>query len=118
MADIVEQVIAVLATVAPAGGVHYAVNQASPVVAPFFVLLRITSNSNVSMQGASNMQNTRFQVDIYSKTVAELVQLGAQVNAAMALAAFSSVPLIATDLYESETRLFRTTQDFSIWSKD
>lgn len=118
MADLVEQVVAALVTVAPAGGVHYAVNQASPIVAPFFVVLRITSNSNVNFQGESDLQNTRFQIDIYSKTVAELITLSNQVNAAIAAAPFKSVPIIASDLFETETKLFRTTQDFSIWSTD
>jgi Protein of unknown function (DUF3168) len=117
MASIIEQVNTALAGIAT-GGVHYAINKSQTITVPYIVILRVVSNRNVTLQGASSLQPNRFQVDVYSKTVEELAALGTQIAAAIAAAPFKSVPIIASDLFEPETKLFRTIQDFSIWSTD
>lgn len=117
MASLIEQVVSLLGGIA-AGGVHYGVNKSQTITVPYIVILRVASVPNVSLQGASDLQNTRMQVDVYAKTVSELDALGKQIAAAFAGSSISNVPVMSVDFFEAETKLFRTTQDFSIWSKD
>jgi thiosulfate reductase cytochrome b subunit len=86
------------------------------VVAPFIVWLLVTSTTNNSLQGASNVQNTRVQIDIYAATQAARQTLADAVVAAMAAASFSNVQLSSQNLYEAEVKLFRSILDFSVWS--
>ena len=84
--------------------------------APFIVWTEITSQINNTLQGASNVQNTRLQIDCYAATPAARQTLVDGVIAAMAVASFPSVLLGIQNLYETETKLFRATLDFSAWS--
>ena len=117
MASLIEQVVTLLGGIA-SGGVHYGVNKSQTISVPYIVIQRVASVPNVSLQGASDLQNTRMQVDVYAKTVAEVDTLVRQIAAAFAASIITNVPVLSVDLFEPETKLFRTTKDFSIWSKD
>ena len=85
-------------------------------VTPYIIWMQIVSTFNKSMQGASNTQNTRIQIDCYAATQAGRSTLAAAVIAAMSNAPFTNVPLSSQNLYESEVKLFRAQLDFSVWS--
>lgn len=112
---IIESVHAVLNPLA-AGGSWYQVNTAQPPVLPYIVFSRVPSTINYSLKGPSDLQNTRFQVDLYTRTVAELVSIGTALEAAMAAALFTNVLLSARDIYETDTKLHRSCFEYSAWS--
>lgn len=115
MPTLVESVQAVLQPLA-VGGSWYQVNTAQPAQTPYVVFSRIASPANVTLQGPSNLQNTRLQVDAYSRSVQELITLGDSIEAAMAAAGFTNVPLTQRDMYEPDTKLYRTSYEYSVWS--
>lgn len=115
MTTLVESIQAALNPLA-AGGSWYGVCTAQPPVLPYIVFRRIPSATNNNFSGPSDLQNTRVQVDLYAASVSGLVALGVAVEAAMAAAAFSNVRLSSQDLYEPDTKLHRTSIDFSVWS--
>jgi hypothetical protein len=112
----IEQLQVVLATLAPAGGVFYGVNTAQPPVYPFIVWQRVVSNANAVLQGPTDLQNTRVQVDIYSRSLQQAAQLETALEAAMAAWSVQNVPISSVDVYEEEVRAYRITKDYSIWS--
>ncbi len=115
MATLIESVQAVLEPLA-SGGSWYEVNTTEPPAAPYIVFSRIPSPANVTLQGPSNLQNTRLQIDLYSRSVQELLSLGDSIEAAMAAAGFTNVPLTQRDMYEPDTKLYRTSYEYSVWS--
>lgn len=115
MATLIESVQAVLQPLA-SGGCWYQINTTEPAVTPYIVVTRVTSPANVTLQGPTTLQNTRLQIDLYSPSVQELVALGDSVEAAMAAAGFTNVPLSSRDMYEPDTKLHRTSYEFSVWS--
>lgn len=117
MASLIEQTVSVLAGIAT-GGVHYAINKSETIATPYIVFLRVASAPNTAMQGPSDLQNTRLQIDVYAKTVAELDALGKQIAATFAAWSVKNVPIMSVDFFETDTKLFRTTKDYSVWSKD
>jgi hypothetical protein len=103
-------------TLAPAGGVWYAVNTTEPPVYPYILWIRVASPPNVSLSGPSNLQNTRIQIDIFSRQVSELLGLESALEAAMVASALQNVPLNSQNLYEEPVRAYRVTKDYSIWA--
>lgn len=112
---LIESLQAVLQPLAN-GGSWYQVNTTEPAVTPYIVFARIPSPANVTLQGPSTLQNTRLQVDVYSRSVQELLTIGDAIEAAMAAAGFTNVPLTQRDMYEPDTKLHRTSYEFSVWS--
>ena len=115
MTTLIEDLRAVLNPLA-AGGAWYGVNSTEPPVYPFIVFLRISSTPNVSMGGPSNLQNTRVQIDIYSRQISEAAAIETALEAAMAAWGTKNVPLSSADVYEDVVRAFRITKDYSCWS--
>lgn len=113
---LIEDVGALLAALAPAGGVWYAAKTKQEAVYPYIVFQRVISVANVTLGGPSNLQNTRLQIDLYGDTLSALVALETALEAAMAAWAVQNVPLTSQDLYEEEVGLYRISKDFSIWS--
>jgi hypothetical protein len=101
-----------------AGGAWYQVNSTEPPVYPFITFARISSSANVSMQGPSDVQNTRIQVDIYSPSIAEAVGIETAVESAFAAWTTQNVPLTSQDLYEDVIRAYRISKDFSVWASN
>jgi hypothetical protein len=116
MTTLIEDLQAVLNPLV-AGGSHYGANEAQQPTYPYVVFQRIISSANVSLtDGPSDLQNTRVQVDILSKSVSELVALEQAVDDAMLAAAFTSIPVSSLNVYEAEIRAHRSIRDFSIWA--
>ncbi|WP_374491594.1 DUF3168 domain-containing protein [Brachymonas sp.] len=116
MADLLQTAYGVLNPLAP-GGAHYAMNDVQPPVLPYIVFRRIVSTTNNTLAGATDLQNTRLQVDVYARTVAETVAIGNAITATMASAPWPAcVQLTSADLFEPDTRLYRSILEFSVWS--
>ena len=97
------------------GGAFQDVAGQSP-VAPYIVWQQVVSTTNNNMLGASNMQNTRLQIDIYAPTGTQRSTIEAAVISAMAAASFTNVQISSQSMYEPETRLYRRMLEFSVWS--
>lgn len=100
------------------GGAWHVINDAQPPVYPYLVWSRIASPANVSLSGPSGMQNTRIQVDIFSRSVSQLDGLSKALDAAMASWSVQNVPLGGMDSYEDMVRAYRATREFSIWASN
>lgn len=118
MPTLVEQIQSVLNPVV-AGGSFYAVNTLEMnenTVFPYATFLFVSSSTNNTFSGATDLQNTRVQVDVYSDTVQGLLVASAASAAAMSAAPFSNVQLTSQDGYEDQVRAYRRSLDFSVWS--
>ena len=116
MSVLIEDFRTALLALAPAGGVWYAINTTEPPVYPFIVIQRISSTPNVGLLGPSAMQNTRFQIDVYSRQISEASTIGQSIETLMAASSFQNVPITLQDFYESEAKVFRVSMDFSLWA--
>ena len=83
-------------------------------VPPYIVWQRVVSTINNSTLGASDVQNTRVQIDAYAREY-PAVDARARAIAAAVGGAFNGVRLSVQDFFEDETRLYRVSQDFSVW---
>lgn len=115
MTTLIEDIQAVLNPLT-VGGAWYAVNTAEPPTYPYIVWQRIVSTTNNTFEGASNLQNTRIQVDVFAQKVSDLDTASKAVIAAIAAAPFKSLQLSSQDLYEEPVRAFRSSIDFSVWA--
>lgn len=97
------------------GGAHQDI-AAQGAVAPYLVWTLITSNINNTLAGASNAQNARVQIDGYATTPTLRRSLGDAIEAALAASSLSNVELTQANHFEHETKLYRITLDFSIWT--
>jgi hypothetical protein len=116
MSTLIEDVGAVLATVAPPGGVWYQVNTAEPAVYPYIVFSDLVSPTNNSFDGASNMQNTLFQIDAFSRYASEAIALREAIQAALQASAIASIQTDQRSGYEDAVKAFRSSGDYSCWS--
>lgn len=116
MTVLIEDLQALLTTLAPPGGVWYQVNTAEPAVYPYIVFQRVSSTPNVSLDGPSDMQNTRIQIDIFARQIAHASALETSLEALMGASSISNVPLGSQDLYEDAVKAYRVSKDFSCWS--
>lgn len=116
MATLVEDLVALLSTLAPAGGVWYGANTNTPPTYPYIVVQRVASEANVALGGPSLMQNTRVQVDIYARSVAESVSIESALEALFAGWSVQNVPLLSQDYFDEEVRAYRVSKDYSVWA--
>jgi hypothetical protein len=80
---------------------------------PYAVYMQVSNTPEVTVENTIPIESSRVQVDVYAKTYAESQDLGGRVRDA--LMAIGAIPLSAGDLYESDVKLYRVTQDFSVW---
>ena len=80
---------------------------------PYAIYFQVTNVPEVVMKNEVPIENSRIQVDVYCKTYAEAQTKADAIRTAMM--GIGAVPVSAGDLYESEVKLYRVTQDFSIW---
>lgn len=110
-----------LTGIAP-GGVWYMQNQTQPPKYPYIVFQRITSTSNNTLDGPSQLQNTRVQFDVYARTAADADAVAGSMAYALQTASdrreLVNVPLLSQDLLEFETRSVRKVMDYSFWTCD
>ena len=85
-------------------------------VPPYIVYQRVVSVIHNSLQGPSDLQNTRVQIDVYAKTYGGAQQLASAVSQAMQAAPFINLQISDQDFYEMEVRLHRVSLDYSIWA--
>lgn len=116
MSVLVQDLQALLVTLAPAGGVFYGANTTEPPTYPYIVWQRITSTTNVSMGGASATQNTRIQIDIMSQTIPEATAIETALETAFAASSIVNVPISSQDIYEDLVRAFHVMKEYSIWA--
>jgi hypothetical protein len=93
-----------------------AINTTEPPVYPYVVFHRIVSTSNNSLQGPSDLQNTRLQVDVFDRTYTNAAALAQQVSAALLAAFPAASPISSFDVYEDVVKAHRVSADFSIWA--
>jgi len=115
-AHVVEDIVALLGNLGAAGGVWYAVNTNEPATYPYLVVQRIASEANVALGGPSGLQNTRVQIDVYARRMADAVALEGAIESTMAAWAVQNVPLTSQDFFDDIVRAFRVSKDYSIWS--
>jgi hypothetical protein len=114
-----QQIQAVLSAMALAGGAWQQINTTEPPIYPYIVWTNVVSTTNNNLQGASDLQNTRLQVDVYSRQASERATVADAAVAAMTAGPFDAcIQLSSQDLYESEVRAFRRILEFSVWSKN
>lgn len=82
-------------------------------VVPYAVYFQVANSPEVTTENTIPIENTRFQVDVYAKTYSQVQSLANDIRSAML--DLKVVPISAQDLYEDEVKLYRVTQDFSIW---
>jgi hypothetical protein len=116
VATLVQDFFAALSTLAPAGGIWNMVNTAEAPVYEYIVFQRIVSTENNSLGGPSNLQNTRFQVDVIGRNYGAAAAIGADVRTALLAAFPSCVPLSGFDGYEDAVKAYRVSADYSIWA--
>ena len=110
-----EQLQAVLAPLV--AGKSFPNLAAQDTVPPYIVYQRVVSVPHNTLQGATDLQNTRVQIDAYAKTYGQAQALAENVRAAMQGAGFSNIQLSEQDFFEVEVRLHRVSLDYSIWSR-
>lgn len=88
----------------------------SPPVLPALVYQRVADAPQFGVDGYHNLEQVRVQLSCWDKTYAGAKTLAAATRAAMAAAPLYGIFLMDLDDYDSETKLYRVLQDFSIWN--
>lgn len=96
---------------------------------PAVVFLKVSGPRDLTQSGASGLVNPRFQVDAWAATYSSAKAVAEQVR--LALIGFSGTMGGASgvyvsgvnldnerDLYEDETRLYRVSLDFTLWTRE
>ncbi|MDR6447482.1 hypothetical protein J2794_003598 [Paraburkholderia terricola] len=95
-------------SVAPAG-----------VTRPYIVYQGVGGQDETTFDGPDSLQNRRVQVVVWSTIAGEADSINEQVRAALAAEPVGGVPLGApVDVYEDDTKLYGSQQDFSIWYQE
>lgn len=115
MTTLIQDVQALLQPLA-VGGAWFGFNTQQPPVYPYITWLQIVTGANVSLRGASALQNTRVQVDAYALNVAQAEALAKTIASAFAASALQQVPLISFSAIDPDTRAYRICKEFSIWA--
>lgn len=115
MTTLIEDLQAILNPLA-AGGSWYAVNTTEPPVVPYVVFLCTSPNTNNTLQGKSNLQNSRVQIDLFSYRAGEIEAIGSAIEEAMSASHLINLQTESHDGFENAVRLFRRTYFFSVWS--
>lgn len=85
-------------------------------VPPYIVYTLIYNAPNWTLTGPSTLDNARYQIDVYAKARTDASSLADLVTAAITQSTLlTGVPLNVTSGYESETKLYRRTMEFSVW---
>lgn len=116
MTTVVDDILDVLQTAAPAGGVWYATNTQTPPTYPYATFIRITSQATNDLQGKANLQNTNVQLDVFGRSQTEAMTAHAALEAALLGGSLTIVALSSTDMYEGEVRAYRISSDWSVWA--
>lgn len=110
----IEEIIQAALAPCATGGAHQDIAPQGT-QAPYIVWTEIVSATNNSLDGASNIQNARVQVDVYAKTQADRRTAANAVKTAMAAIASQNVQISSQNQYEPDVKLFRAILDYSVW---
>jgi len=99
-----------------ASGKSWPLVAAPGIQAPYIVYRDVISVTSNTLGGATNLQNTRMQIDAYETSKAAAQTLAQSIIAAMAVASFANVQIAKHNLYEPEVKLHRVLLEFSIWA--
>ena len=84
-------------------------------ITPFAIYSQVANSPEVTLTTEIPIENTHIQVDVFSKSYSEVQSQADAIRSAMI--AIGGIPQSAMDIYESEVKLYRVTQDFSFWFK-
>jgi hypothetical protein len=113
---LLQDIAALLAPLAPAGGIWPLVNTAEPPVFPYITFQRIVSTDNVTMTGPSNLQNTRVQIDVFSLRISEVDAMVTAMDALFLASPIQNVPIAQSDGYEDAVKAYRIMREYSVWA--
>jgi hypothetical protein len=100
------------------GRVYPDVAPASP-VKPYIVYQSVGGVDETTFDGADSLQNSRMQVSVWSASRGEAGAIIQQVRAALTAEPVRGVPIGApVSVYEDDTKLYGSQQDFSIWYQE
>lgn len=115
MTTIQETLQALLQPIAPGGSSPETAVQNDTF--PYIVYTRMASpvNNVLAGNGSPPISNTKFELSIWAQTYAQAVTTAAAVAAAMQGWTIQNVLTTEHDLYESDVKLFRVIQEYSVW---
>jgi hypothetical protein len=114
MSTLAEQLQAILNPLAAGGSWPLVAAQGTP--APYITYEDSSPSTTNTLGGATDMQNTRMQINAFHTTYAAAQVLAKSIIAAMAAAAFTNLQLSGQTRYDADTMLYRAQLEFSIWS--
>lgn len=84
----------------------------SAVTYPAITYQRISGVPDVALSGHTGLDQVRVQIDCWARTYQAAKDLGVLVRTA-----FTDIGIVKSDFdfYESETKLYRVSQDFQFW---
>jgi hypothetical protein len=86
---------------------------------PRIVYQSVGGTDETTFDGADTLQNSRMQVSVWSTSRSEAATIIQQVRAALTAEPVRGVPIGApVSVFEDETKLFGSQQDYSIWFKE
>ncbi|VVE87561.1 DUF3168 domain-containing protein [Pandoraea bronchicola] len=89
------------------------------VAKPYIVYQAVGGADETTLDGVDTLQNSRMQVSVWSESRAVTSALIQQVRAALAGEPVRSMPIGApVSVYEDDTKLYGSQQDFSIWYQE
>lgn len=109
-----EQVYAILAPLTVGGA--WPLVAAQGVAVPYIIYSDVISATENTLQGATDLQNSRMQLDGYAGSYAAMKALGRVIDTAMASSSLINVKLSEQNFFEADTRLYRVSLDYSLWS--
>ena len=83
---------------------------------PHVIYALVFESSHDHLSGDPIIRNSRFQIDCWADTKAQVIALGASTQAAIRASAISNSFIGRNpSSYDSETKLYRDSFDFSFW---
>jgi hypothetical protein len=102
-----------------AGGRVYPDVAPASAVKPYVVYQSVGGVDETTFDGADTLQNSRVQVSAWSTTRSEASTIIKQVRAALTVEPVRGTPIGApVSVYEDDTKLYGSQQDFSIWYQE
>ncbi|WP_250467634.1 DUF3168 domain-containing protein [Caballeronia sp. GAFFF2] len=100
------------------GRVYPDVAPASP-VKPYIVYQSVGGVDETTFDGADTLQNSRMQVSVWATSRGDAATIIQQVRAALTAEPVRGVPIGApVSVFDDDTKLYGSQQDFSIWWKE
>jgi hypothetical protein len=86
-------------------------------ITPYVVMTNVASAPENTLSSGVPINNMRVQIDAYAVSYADAKTLGGAINGAMTANDFSIMLLEQGPLYQSDVKLHRMTQDYSVWTQ-